>query len=502
MQNLTCASLGGMLSTARAGTPRILESTMKLVLPLFLAACQDYSLEKLPAEDGAGPGIEVSPTTVVFGDLGAGETTTETFRITSVGSASLTVQEVNIASGEAFTITSMSGGVPGRYAVEEFVDVTVTYTSTGAEDYGQALVLSDDSDDPEVYVDLVGGVAFPELTIDPSAVDFGATALGNPVSAQVDLRNTGEATLTITEIVETDNVFSHALADSLPISLEAGEESTVTVTFDPSSEGFFTGEMQVTSNDPEGVKSATLEGEVGSQPIASCYADPAEIEAIHEEATWVGTDSSDPNGYAITGYSWTLVSAPSGSSATMPSGSGANRRGFTADVVGTYTAQLVVTNELGEDSEPALCDLEAIPGGDLWIEMFWAQSNDDMDLHLLAPGGSMESNTDCYYANCTYGGLDWGVRGDSSDNPSLDLDDIPGTGPENINISDPDAGTYTVVVNDYTGSTPDYQGANSVTVNVYVGGVLEWTDTRNISGDGSDEYFCEIDWPSGTVTSR
>ncbi|MDP6933452.1 MAG: hypothetical protein QGG40_11080 [Myxococcota bacterium] len=236
-------------------------------------------------------------------------------------------------------------------------------------------------------------------------------------------------------------------------------------------------------------------------PIAVCEVSPNPVAPPFESAAWVGVDSYDPNDEAITDYEWTLLTIPSGSTATMPSG-GANRTGFVPDLAGDYVGQLVVTNESGVQSDPCEATLESIPAEDLWVEMYWETDGDDMDLHLLAPGGSIESNSDCYFMNCVdygWGTLDWGTSGDSTDDPTLDLDDITGTGPENINIESPEEDVYTVVVHDYPGSsyTPD----NDVTINVYLNGSMVWTDTRAISGEDTYTVFAEIDWGAGTVTS-
>ena len=238
----------------------------------------------------------------------------------------------------------------------------------------------------------------------------------------------------------------------------------------------------------------------GDKPIAACTVAPNPVHPPFESAQWDGRGSTDPEGQTITTYTWSLVSRPSGSSVGMPSCSGPVCGSFTPDLAGTYTGRLVVKTADGRTSDPADCDLTAVPTEDLWIEMFWAHNDDDMDLHLLAPGGTVNSSTtDCYYANCTWGGLEWGAAG-ASDNPTLDLDDIPGVGPENINISSPASGNYTVVVVDYTGSTGDYSGANDVTINIYIGGALVWSDTRAMSGE-TTEYFATISWPARTVTA-
>ena len=238
-------------------------------------------------------------------------------------------------------------------------------------------------------------------------------------------------------------------------------------------------------------------------PVASCSVSPSVVEAIAEAATWSGGGSMDPGGSPLT-YEWTLVSQPMGSAVSIPSGppTSPSRADFFADLAGEYVGQLVVTNAEGLSSPPCEAILIAEPNADLWVEMFWEYPGDDMDLHLVAPGGTLRTSSDCYYVNCVEGswsgGLDWGVTGVGIDDPSLDLDDIPGTGPENINIEEPESGIYTVVVHDFPGTV--LMHGNQVTVYIYLEGVLVWGTSRMISGENTDTYFAEIDTNMGAVT--
>lgn len=243
--------------------------------------------------------------------------------------------------------------------------------------------------------------------------------------------------------------------------------------------------------------------EEGNPPIANCTVTPNPVSPPFEEATFDGTASTDPNGGSLT-YLWELISYPEGTaypafdsmysnSPTVP---------FMPDVAGEYIGRLTVINQEGlSDTCDAL--LEAIPSQNLWVEMYWVHSGDDMDLHLIAPGSywssALESDQDCYYGNCVWSSLDWGQYGYGGDDPILDLDDISGTGPENINIADPQSnGTYTVVVHDYPGSV--YSGVNDVTINIYLDGAMVWSVTRGISVEDSYTPIASIDWATKSIT--
>ncbi|MEL6348031.1 MAG: hypothetical protein AAFV53_33295 [Myxococcota bacterium] len=245
-----------------------------------------------------------------------------------------------------------------------------------------------------------------------------------------------------------------------------------------------------------------------SEPVgaleAVCSVSPNPVEPPFEAATWDGSASVDTPQRSIVSYSWELIEKPAGSAVDLPYTDEAVISGFTPDVAGDYVAELTVTNDIG-DVATCQATLASVPAQNLWIELNWTVAPDDMDLHLLRPGGVYGTSGDCHWTNCDTSDpsiplLQWGSGG-VDDDPRLDLDDIEAAGPENINITEPYAGIYTIAVHDYfhRGLQADHWGANEVTVNVYIDGALEWSGTRTISGEDEVVYFAEIDWNTGTV---
>ena len=161
------------------------------------------------------------------------------------------------------------------------------------------------------------------------------------------------------------------------------------------------------------------------KPIAVCDSNRFQVAPLRESADLFGSDSYDPNGLDIIDYRWRLVERPSGSGSTMLD-ENSDLRKFTPDLAGDYKFELVVINEECVQSDPCQLSLQATPFEDVWIELSWSESGDDLDLHLLKNGGPFESDQDCFYGNCIseYGDLDWGNRGLLDDNPRLDLDEI------------------------------------------------------------------------------
>ncbi len=127
----------------------------------------------------------------------------------------------------------------------------------------------------------------------------------------------------------------------------------------------------------------------------------------------------------------------------------------------------------------------------LHVRVRWDNDLTDVDTHVLAPGGQMWTcDGDCYFSN---GNPNWGDQARWEDDPFLDVDDVDGFGPENVNIQEPTAGTYRVLIHYWDahgGSTPN------TTVEILSFGQVVGRYGPVATPNVNDVWqVVEIDWP-------
>jgi hypothetical protein len=378
----------------------------------------------------------------------------------------------------------------------------------------------------------------------PLGIDFGNVAASGVQVCNLEIRNVGTRELffdaiafvtddagnrTIVEPVgstpepafsmtgalpDTDTALRPTAADVAPLALR--------VVFAPDVLGRFDDVLRIVSSDPdEGTIDIPVAGigVTGPQCVARVKTvngippDGApEIEPLDDVVLTTEGSTGSAGDVAITGTRWEIRERGPGSSAVLSSPNTtetgfrfANRAGV--DVAGRFEVCAVVTDSLGTDSINECCvDFEAIPSDAFLVQLTWAEPTDDMDLHVTkadatgrfcadgtgSPAGTVDApyadcsnDLDCYYGNCkpgTFGDTpEWdGVPGRGEGDPSLDVDDVDGFGPENTNVNEITPGSYAFAADYYRGTGP-----HTVFIRLFIFGQLrgEWVETID------DEFF-------------
>src|SRR5580704_3539739 len=102
----------------------------------------------------------------------------------------------------------------------------------------------------------VTGVA---IEISPSSVSFGNVAMGQSATKTVTLTNTGTEALSVSGISVAGTGFT-ASGPHLPISLAAGQSTSISTVFKPTSGKADTGTITITSNAPGSPSLVALSG--------------------------------------------------------------------------------------------------------------------------------------------------------------------------------------------------------------------------------------------------
>ena len=504
------------------------------------------------------PDLFVSPNSLDFGSVDAGEMSELTATVRNVGQGTLLISSLYIDGSEDFALI-IDGEVstPEEFSAVNIEaggsqDFTVRYAppSTGP-DRGDLVILSNDPQANSFSLPLRANGAAPCIQLTPNNLDFGSALLVE--SREVETPNTqpliiescGGAPLKISRIEFEGSEFGlisvlepNDQGDLIELpatsSGEAFPSEAIELGFWPIAEQNYGGRLLLYTNTQADPIPVDLfgRGVENSCPIPVVSNELFEVAPL-EIITLDGSPSADPGG-EVKRWVWNVIERPSGSVSQVvenlfsnadPAGGGPEddqmtpNATFFVDLAGRYVIELEVYDNLDQVScapnEVATVVIEAVPEKDLHIQLVWATPEDpdetdgsgtDVDLHFKHQNandrwGSSAGTWDCYFQNSS---PDWGNVGDFLDNPSLDIDDINGAGPENVNLDRPEVDVNYEVGAIYfraeslfgeAGRDPSIEHASYVTLRIFARGELlgEFVD-RELNRLNQLWHIATINW--------
>jgi hypothetical protein len=494
-------------------------------------------------------------------NTGATDLIIDGFRLSGNSDFAFHVGEMSWPSSEE-TLFKVSLPEPIVVPEGEVVQLRVTFSPKNPEAAAGEVVIYANDTKGEHPVTLLANQNVPCVQITPSEVAFGGKLVGTKSELPVEISSCGAAPLKIygarmdEEKSATDFILRYDNIDGIdpetgidplaPLVLEVNESIELIVEYVPDSISPLDAEnkpipdegiLLIDTNGIEGAVEVSVSGAGINVACPIAIATVKEGEEVIPQTTLhlQGDQSYSPSGLNIKNWLWSVEQVLGSTSIFIPSPT-FNNPVFEVNVAGYYEFTLVVTDSANVEScEPAVIPVVVVPDEAIHVELLWTTAGDldmedegegngsDMDLHfahpfsngpdidgfLSFPGGALnnpstvgdpwfDTTFDCFWYNKE---PNWGTfNPEFNDNPSLDLDDIDGWGPENLNINIPEEGiTYRVGVHYWD----DHGfGESLATVRVYIYGVLD-TEVVDVPVVDRDMWFvAEIPWVAGTTKTQ
>jgi uncharacterized protein (DUF58 family) len=194
---------------------------------------------------GMQTGISAVPSSVSFGSVTIGVANTQTLTVRNSGNANLTLSQATV-SGTGFSMISPT--LPATILPSKSVAFTVRFSPTTAGSFSGKVTLTSNAPASTLVVPLTGTGATQSLLLSasPSSLAFGSVTDGSSTNQTVTLKNTGNASVTVSKLTPTGTYFKVG-ALTLPVTLTPGQTTSFNVAFAPTAAGTFSGSVAVTS---------------------------------------------------------------------------------------------------------------------------------------------------------------------------------------------------------------------------------------------------------------
>ncbi|HJZ65235.1 MAG TPA: choice-of-anchor D domain-containing protein [Candidatus Acidoferrum sp.] len=190
--------------------------------------------------------ISVVPSSITFSNVVIGQKSTQTVQISNVGQTNVSVTAITL-TGSGFSLSSIS--VPFQLAPGASQTFTVSFTASSTATAKATLTITSGvpSSPTTVAVQGTGQTASAAWQLNPTALSFGTVALQSTLALPGTVKNTGNASVTISSVSISNPEWSTTgLASGT--TLAPGQQLTFAVVFGPTASGNVTGTLQIASS--------------------------------------------------------------------------------------------------------------------------------------------------------------------------------------------------------------------------------------------------------------
>jgi hypothetical protein len=272
------------------------------------------------------PAIQVSSTSINFGNVVAGSTLSQALIIKNIGTATLNVSQIT-ESGASFSISGFT--LPLNLNAGQQTTITAAFLPTlvGAASGSISIVSNAPASPTSVSLSGTGIAATLTLNVSPASLSFGNVTTGTSSATQsVTITNTGNSNVTISQI-STGGAGYSVTGGSTPVTLTPTQSLVPTVQFGPAVAGSVNGSISIVSNANGSPASVTLSG-TGVAPVQ------------HSASLAWNASSSTVSGYNV------YRSTVSGSAYTKINSSVVSGLSYTDSTVQSSTTYFYVTTSV------------------------------------------------------------------------------------------------------------------------------------------------------------
>jgi len=219
----------------------------------------------LTVNAAAAPAIQLSSSSISFGNDVIGSNSSQVLIITNTGTATLTISQIN-ETGSAFSASGFSLPVSVNAGQHTAINVAFQPTAVGAASGNISIVSNAPSSPTPVSLTGSGIAAILTLSINPTSLSFGNITTATSSAPQtVTISNTGNSNVTITQITLSGAGYSMS-GGSAPITLSPSQNLILSVQFSPALAGPASGSISIVSNSNGSPASVPLSG-TGVAPV-------------------------------------------------------------------------------------------------------------------------------------------------------------------------------------------------------------------------------------------